>query len=483
MSVATPTAAVMAMEEDRKLPRALMGGTKAMRAAGREYLPQEIAESDAGYKVRLARSFLFNGYRKTVRDMAGKVFAKPIAVGDDVPPKIAEMLTNIDLAGRDLDVFAHAVLTDAMAEGISYILVDMDQAPTRTLTQEEARRLNRRPWVVHVKARQMIGWRSETIAGVDTLTQVRFSEEVTEADGEFGEKPVKQVRAFTRTVNGVEWSVWREDEKSKEWVVHQSGRTTISDIAFCPVYVSRAGFMAGYPPLADLAEVNLSHWQSQSDQRNILHVARVPILFGSGFESGTPIEIGAGRMVTASDPNAKMQYVEHSGAAIESGRTDLKDLEFQMQTLGLELLIPRPGGQSATGAAIDQAKMHAPLAMMANALQDALEQALEFMARYSDINADLAGTLTVNTDFGVSMRDAGDITALLGAVNAGVISRATFIREMKRRGVIADDVDEDEEFQRVLDEGHPLDDEGDAMAALATGMMRDRTAGTDADAS
>jgi hypothetical protein len=36
--------------------------------------------------------------------------------------------------------------------------------------------------------------------------------------------------------------------------------------------------MMGISPLRDLAYLNVKHWQSQSDQDTILHVARVPIL-------------------------------------------------------------------------------------------------------------------------------------------------------------------------------------------------------------
>jgi hypothetical protein len=40
----------------------------------------------------------------------------------------------------------------------------------------------------------------------------------------------------------------------------------------------RCAFGDGEPPLLDLAYLNVKHWQSQSDQDNILHIARVPIL-------------------------------------------------------------------------------------------------------------------------------------------------------------------------------------------------------------
>ncbi|MBX8484820.1 DUF4055 domain-containing protein [Pseudomonas cichorii] len=48
------------------------------------------------------------------------------------------------------------------------------------------------------------------------------------------------------------------------------------------------------PPFKDLAHLNIQHWQSKPDQDNILHVARVPILFGSGIAEGTTIKISVG---------------------------------------------------------------------------------------------------------------------------------------------------------------------------------------------
>lgn len=487
MSVEEATAAVKAMRKARELPLALLGGTMAMRGAKETFLPREPAESIAGYGVRLARSFLFPGYAKTVSDMAGKIFAKPIVVQDDVPAQIKAAMENVDLAGRNLDVFAHEVAKDAIHAGISYILVEMDKPPVDeagapiTISRAQEREMQRRPWAVHVKASQVLGWRSMTVGGVERLTQFRFAEVVTEDDGEFGEKHVEQVRVFTRVGDVVNWAIYRP-AGTTAWAKYEEGIVTIGEIAVCPVYMNRTGFMQALPPLANLAEVNLAHWQSQSDQRNILHVARVPILFGAGFtETDDALEIGASRM-TLGPEGSTLAYVEHSGAAIDAGRQDIKDLEDQMQMLGLELLIPRPSAETATGASIDHAKMNTPLAMMAKALQDALEQMLGFMALYEGLSRDSGGgSLIVNTDFGVSLGSSADGATLTEAVKERIISRATWIREMKRRAVLSEDVDPDEEAQAALDEGMDDEDEADTLAAFP-GQRSDDQARTGADA-
>ena len=235
------------MAAARRLPDALLGGTAGMRAAGKVFLPIEPAETEAAYRVRLERSFLFPGYAKAVHDLADKVFGKPIAIGDDVPLQLSAASENVDLTGRGLDVFGHAVFLDGIHSGISYILVEMDPAPTDEagrpvrLSRAQEREMQRRPWAVHVRAEQVLGWRSETVGGVERLTQFRFRETITEDDGDYGEKAVEQIRVFRRDGSAVIWEVHRKTAGGS-WVLHKDGVVTIGEIAVCPVYINRTGF-------------------------------------------------------------------------------------------------------------------------------------------------------------------------------------------------------------------------------------------------
>jgi hypothetical protein len=217
-------------------------------------------------------------------------------------------------------------------------------------------------------------------------------------------------------------------------------------------------FLAASPLLDDLADVNIAHWQSQSDQRQILHVARVPILFGSGLPDDKPIVISTSQATISSEPTADLKWVEHSGAAIGAGRQDLKDLEFQMEAHGLQLLVNQAGGQSATGAVLDAAKETSILSMTADALQDCLEQALQWMADYASEGA--GGSVKVNKDFAANILDAQELQLLLAAVNTGNMSRETFISTLVNRGIIADSVTPEDEAQRIEDEGGNLVDTG-----------------------
>lgn len=445
-TIATPHPDVAYMHELVRPVRAVMGGTRSMREAGKDYLPKETAESEEAYKVRLNRTVLFNALRKTVQDMAGRVFAKEIAL-EDGSAQFDTWAENIDGQGSHLSVFASHVFQDALQAGISYIIAD-----TPAATEGATRATQGRPYLVHLKAEDVIGWTYESTKDGLELTSFRYYETIEEVDGVH----VNRITQIKVLLPGA-YEIWRKSggKDNQEWAMVEDGLRGITEIPVSAVYLEKTGFMTGQPPLMDLADLNITHWQSSSDQRNILHVARVPILFASGVAEDQQLTVGANSFVRASDAQSDMHYVEHSGAAIGSGKDDLKELEFQMQAMGLQLLQDEPK-QTATGEARDDVKENSRLGRMADALKDGLENALMFMAMLGGIPSQ-EPDVVVNKDFGISARGAADIQSLLSAWTAGLLSSETVINEFVRRGFISDYVTPEGEAERLLNE--PDDEE------------------------
>src|SRR5690606_30096105 len=328
--VAKPSAEVEAMQEDWAMVSALMGGTKAMRAAGEKYLPKWPAEDQDSYDFRLKTSTLTNFYGHTVKTMGSKPFAKAVGMVD-MPEAMIPWLENIDTEGRNLHVFAHDVFQAALGHGLSHMLVDYPRVEgVRTLADE--RKAGARPYVVHIHPTSGLGWKSKKVEGREMLTQLRFMESVTEDDGEFGSKSVAQVRVLEPGA----WRIYRkvtEGKNAGSWTLYDEGTTTIDFIPLVTVYTNRTGFMMAKPPLLDIADLNIKHWQSQSDQDSILHVARVPLLAVSGVDGVSEVRVVAKAFMRL-PTGAVAQWVEHSGAAISAGREPLHDLEEQMRVLG-----------------------------------------------------------------------------------------------------------------------------------------------------
>jgi Domain of unknown function (DUF4055) len=433
---ATVSAEIKAMAVEWEPITALLGGTKAMREARGIYLPKHPAESDEVYSYRLKVSTLFNGFRRTVETMSSKPFSEPLELKSDVPETIRIYAEDIDLEGRNLQAFAHEVFGTALAYGLSHILVDYPTV-TSGLTLADQRNSGARPYFVEIKPWNVLGWKSQRILGVETLTQLRIMETIQVPSGVWTTKTVRQVRVLEPN----SYRIFRQakDDPRAEWNEVESGPVSIGAIPLATIYGGRTGFMTAKPPLMDLAYLNIEHWQSKSDQQNILHVARVPILFGSGF-ANEQLKIGAGYAVSNDDPTSTLEYVDSGRAApaIDAGRDSLKDLEDSMRVLGAQLLVKRPRGtRTATETSIDSNEADSTLSLLALNMQDSLEFALDFMAKWDKIPS--GGSIKLCDDFSEWDEGMSGFRELLDARKLGIVSAQTTFEEMGRRDVISDE--------------------------------------------
>ena len=434
------SSAVAAMQAEWSKVDALMGGTSAMRAAGEKFLPKWPQEDQKSYDFRLKTSTLFNGYRRTVENMAGKPFSEPVK-WSGIDAEIEAWFDNIDLSGRNLHVFAHDVFQAALSYGLSHVLVDYP--PTRGEdgnllypTVDAEKKAGVRPYALHIKPTSVLGWKSAKVNGVETLTQLRILECVQEDAGEFGTRDVKQVRVLEPG----KFTVYRKSEKD-EWTVFAEGTTSIKFIPLITVYTRRTGFMTGRPPLIDLADLNIKHWQSQSDQDSILHVARVPILAITGVtaEDADNITIGAKSALTL-PTGADAKYVEHSGAAIEAGASSLSDLEEQMRAMGAELLVAQPGDITATQTSVDTAQAQCQLAAMTSALEDSLDAMVDIMAKWAGKGEQ--GDIDVFDDFApeIALATVGPfVLSLIQLHSNGLLDKEGAFEELQRYGILNPD--------------------------------------------
>lgn len=451
-TIATPSAAVNAMSPDWELARALLGGTRAMREAGQAHLPKWPNEEQKAYEARLATAVLYPAYQRTVTTLTGKPFAKALTLGEDVPGNIKAFCDDIDLQGRNLDAFASDIMESALGYGLAGILVDfpvVDQTAVKTLADE--RKLGLRPYAIQVFPWQVLGWMASRVNGNWQLLQLRLMEEVEEPDGLYAVKCIQQVRLLTP--GG--WQTFRRGQDKEDWILHSQGTTTLGYIPYVPVYGQRTGFMTGKPPLLELANLNVKHWISQSDQDTLLHVARVPILTirqgGDKFE----LTVGASAAVNLGDnPQAELKYVEHSGKAIEAGKTSLDDLKDEMRQSGAEMLVLAQVQKTATETASEDSVGMCALSRIVQGEEDALDYMLQIFADWT--SQPTGGHVTLFKDFAAATLSDASAQMVLSLQQGGLLSKATALQEMKRRNVISPDTDIEKELEDAEAEGPAL---------------------------
>lgn len=446
--VASQSPKVAAQTADLDLVSALMGGTRAMRAAGKTYMPRMPAESEEAYRERIDCAVLFPAYARTVDTLAAKPFSRPLAIGDDVPAKMRPWLENVDRQGRNLHVFAAEVFRNALAEGFAGILVDYPRAEgVRTLADQQSQGL--RPYFVAISKRQILGWRATETAAGWVLSQLRIMEAVTEDDGEFGERDIQQVRVLEPG----KWATYRKAEKG-EWALHEQGVTTLPVVPFVPVYGRREEFMVGSPPLMNLAHLNVQHWQDSSDQQRSVRFARVRIAAIVGGDPDATLTIGADYFLRL-PAGASIEIAQGSAESVKIGREELTALEEQMRQTGAELLVIRPGLVTATQVHSENSVGMSALQRMGADCEDSIDAALQLMAQW--VGEPEGGHVALFSDYGVATLSEASAQLLLTAKTSGVLSNETVIAEFKRRGILSADVDADDERERVAAEGPDVD--------------------------
>ena len=440
---------------DLMLPRwqkmdALLGGTEAMRESP-ELLVQFSHESQENYQSRLHSATLFNVTAMTLDAWVGRPFGDPIVYHNDFDSELLELTENIDRQGNNMDVFAREWFRTGLAKSYSHVLVDM---PRTTLFDDQGNPMPRtladdisegvRPYMTHLPPEAVFFMAADVGPdGIERLTEVRIWQYRQIQDG-FLEASVPQIkRMLPGMVEIYELEdPTEQDEEKWNWVVVDSYNYDLPYIPLVTFYADRTGLMTGQPPLSDLADMNVTHWNSDSEQRNILAVARFPILAATGVLSRKDLVIGPKKLLQSEDKDAKFFYVEHTGAAINAGFKDLAELEARMAAWGSQFLIKRPGHTSATSRAMDSAESSSPLQDKTNRFMDSANRAFEIMSDWMNRSTkEWTNTIKLSTDFGPEEFEQGDVQLLLDARLAGDISREQFMHELMRRGVLADDFD------------------------------------------
>lgn len=454
----TTTPAVDNMREDWAIVDALMGGTKAMRKAGTQFLPKWPKEDATAYGDRLALSTLFPAYSETIGNMTGRVFAEPILVESNVPANIAEMLDNIDNQKSNLQVWAREQFKRGLSHGMTFVMVDFPETPEgATLADQKA--MAARPYAIEIKPEQVLGWKTATVNGAQVLSQFRYKEYVEEEDpeNEFAYKCIEQVRVLEPG----KWRTYRATEKDGSYALYDEGATTLSYVPVAVFYTKRTGFMTATPPLMELAHLNIKHWQSQSDQDNILHVARVPIFAMIGVdqayganEPSTEATIGSNTALMI-PMGGDAKFVEHSGQAITSGQESLNALLDEMRMAGAKMLQrEKQANKTATQSAEESAQELSPLEAMAEQFEDFLENILQMFADWLGLPD--GGELEVRGNFEIDQAADTSVPTLLNMSAQGKLSNQTLYEEYQRRGVISSDRSWDDEQERLAVQGPEL---------------------------
>ncbi len=437
VKVSDPNTAWFAQEPHWILIEDLLHGTYGMRRRHRRYLPQEPRELDESYDNRLARSVCPPYYQRLERMLAGMLTRKPVRLVD-TSDTIREQLFDVDLQGNDLNVWTYETARKLIRYGHIGTLVD---APSD----------GGRPYWVTYTPRQILGWRTEQSNGEQRLSMLRLQETVTMPEGEYGEKIVQQVRVLTPGAYQI-----HQQADNGEYELVDEGTTSLDEIPFSVAYCGRINYLESRPPLEDIAELNLKAYQIQSDLDNQLHISAVPMLAFFGFPSASE-EVSAGPGEAIAFPaDGRAEYIAPPSDAFDSQFQRLDQLERQINELGLSAVLGQKlVGETASAKMIDRSQGDSTMMVIAQNVQDMIDNALQYHAQFLGQNQ-AAGSSLVNRDFLGAQLEPQQITALLSLYTAGTITQETLLQQLADGEVLGDDFNVEEEIGATANAGLDL---------------------------
>ena len=469
-TVGTPSIQYEQMADKWLLVEALRGGTDEMRRHRTKLLPQNPKESDEAYQNRLKKTFLYNLYWRTITAVTGLAFVKPVVV-TDVPSELEYLEHNFDGMGRSITEVAYDMTVDCIHYGKAHGMMDFPQVDTEQMTRGEFMQSGYRPYFANINPRNLVGWRTSHEPGIPTLQQVRVVEShvVASEQNQWADKEIYYVRVYHPGYT----DVYKYDPEFVEGDIATKGTSegyewvdrvenSLDYIPISTAYSNKTGFFEAEPALYDLAQVNLNHWQSSSEQNNILHVARVPFILASGFQEGEldSVEIGPNRMIVSSNDDADVKYVEHNGRGIGAGRDNLKDLEMQMATLGADMLVSKGVARmTATARRLDQNESMSILQMTLKSIEQMIQQLYWSAGDWLDVDAS-GVKVSVGDDLS-TINEPNPTNALVTLLESGLLTDDQIVEEAKRQGILSSFFKLSDERPRAqegfLEEEHGLD--------------------------
>lgn len=418
------------------------GGSSTLRQKGTKYLPKTQFESETDYAMRLKTLAIKNYLKDAITGYVGRIFSKETTLGDDVSEEARAWWEDIDLRGDKGDVFFKRVVAAGIRDGIAWVLVDMPVSNAITLADE--RQADVRPYVRLYQKIEAIFVQTD-----DRGRVVDFRVQETEYRTEnMEQKRIEKIRRFT-------------PGRCEVYNVTDDYFESAVDISFpaefgVPVvpYITDPDPKAGFyteSPLKDMADLIIRLWRSQGEQDNSLSVARCPMLFGRGIDVEKFV-VSPRSAILTDDPNAALQWVESSGSALSAGMEDINNLQSAIEQESLKPLKQVDNTRTRYEAKSDDAKTTSPIKNMADAAQDMIENVLKYMALW--VGESDGGSVTLNSNFDLIDFGASEASMLMNLRTAGNITRSTLLKEMKRRGVLSDDLDIEAELEAVSAEGH-----------------------------
>jgi hypothetical protein len=424
----------------------------------KKYLPKEPAEPPAAYTGRLGRAVFSDFFKAGIEGFAGVLSRSELR---DPPASFAKAQDNVDLEGNSLQAFWLTVDALCLRDGGVPILVEMPDGQPTDGASEAA--LKRRPYLVNRTRSTCLNWRTAIVDSVEVVTRCTFLEwaEVDDPDGEFGVKYEERYRVIEpgkwtlyKLTKRADGSLTLDEEANGQYLDSKQQPLTICPVVWYPA--EKAGFGKGGPPLRQVVEHCIEHYQMRSDLKEKTHKCAMPVPVRKGApppmpgQAATPLVIGPNTAIDV-DKDGDFKFAEPDGSSLAEQRAQIKEVEdlINQQLLGF-LSGDSKMAKTATQAQLEGGRAQVSIKAMGERKRSVMQSILAIWCLYTGEELAVNAGLTMDEnayDAPLDAQSAAQLQALAGGVE--LISQESAVEELQRGGFNRATSSVEDEMERI----------------------------------
>ncbi|MCS3430037.1 DUF4055 domain-containing protein [Klebsiella sp. BIGb0407] len=439
-------------------------GERKVKQKKIKYLPDPSSRPDKDdsdgkrYKDYLNRAAFINATGRTLFGLIGIAFNKPPKI--ELTGGIDALSTDADGEGQPLAQLVRDALSQVLQRGRAGVLTDY----TSTGVQTEASK--GRSVLRMFTAKQIINWR--VTKGKTSLVVVHYVE--PRDDPNNFEITLNKYWIELRLIDGKAHSrLWTDAggdgiQAGELRELRDSVGKPLNELPWSWIGSSNNDHTPDAPPLADIAYVNIKHYQAEADIAEAAHTVGQPMVAITGLTQQWAKDFLPDGFIVGSRNGLSLPV----GADLKFAQPEDRNLivtvaerrEAQLAMLGAKLVERNTSARTATQAGDEAQTDNSILSLCAGNVEQAINRALKFAIAFSGSGE---GSVELNKRYEIANLDSQAITALMSAVQSNNMRKIDFIRYQQRMGLVPASDNPDD----VLDE---LESQmgGDLFSAIAS---------------
>ncbi|AHF77909.1 Phage structural protein [Sodalis praecaptivus] len=429
-------------------------GERKIKKKKGKYLPHPSDDSanddpqGIRYSSYLKRAAFINATGRTLSGLLGIAFNKPPKI--ELSGGIEDIASDADGEGQPLSQLIRDALSQNLQRGRGGILTDF----TGTGTQTQATK--GRPVLRLFTAKQIINWRVTN--GQTSLVVLHFEEPINDEAG--FQLTMQRHWIELRLINGIAHArKWSEGDRaisgSDLRPLSDANGIDLKELPWSWIGSSNNDHTPDAPPLADIAYVNIKHYQAEADIAEAAHTVGQPMVALTGLDEqwadkylADGFKVGSRKGVLL-PKGGDMKFAQPEERNILIALAERR--EKQMAMLGAKLVERNTSTKTATQAGDEAQTDNSILSLCAGNVEQAVNRAIQFAIQFAGSGEAI---VELSKKYEIALLDSQGISALMAAVQSGNMRLVDFIRYQQNVGLAPADKSP-EEIETELAETAP----------------------------